>query len=222
MESSLSSIASAAEAGPARARLGTAFAAIIALTVWYGLALQFWVLVRTTGGWISATRSFFSFFTILTNLIVAVVVTVPLLWPSRVTWFQRAEVRSATAVYIALVGIVYSLILRELWNPQGQQAVADFLLHDAVPLLYVIYWLVFVPKGSLRVSRAPRWLIYPLTYCGLSLARSAMTGWYAYPFLNAAALGYPRVLVNVAVLILGLFALSCAAIGIDKALARTP
>ncbi len=203
-----------------REKLGTLFAAIIALIGWYGLGLQFWVLVGETGGWLSAARSFFSFFTILTNLLVVIVLTVPLLRPADGAWFRSASVRSASAVYIAVVGIVYSLVLRELWNPQGDKAVADFLLHDAIPILYVVYWLVFVPKGSLQLSQVPFWLIYPLAYCGVSLARSAITGWYAYPFLNTVELGYPKVALNVAGLILGFFALSCVVIALDKALGR--
>jgi hypothetical protein len=48
--------------------------------------------------------------------------------------------------YIAIVGIVYRLLLRQLWNPQGMQWVADVLLHDVIPAGYVLYWLLFAPQ----------------------------------------------------------------------------
>ena len=52
-------------------------------------------------------------------------------------WFRRPSVQAGTAVYIAIVGIVYQLLLRQLWNPQGAQWVADVLLHSIIPVGYV-------------------------------------------------------------------------------------
>jgi hypothetical protein len=37
-----------------------------------------------------------------------------------------------------------------LRNPQGAQKIADILLHDVVPVMYLGYWLIFIPNGSLR------------------------------------------------------------------------
>jgi len=48
------------------------------------------------------------------------------------------------------VGVSYSLLLRHLRNPQGAQKIADILLHDVVPVMYLGYWLIFIPNGSLR------------------------------------------------------------------------
>jgi hypothetical protein len=45
---------------------------------------------------------------------------------------------------------VYNIILRNLWQPQGSQKIADELLHVAVPLLYVLYWLIFAKKNPLQ------------------------------------------------------------------------
>jgi hypothetical protein len=50
--------------------------------------------------------------------------------------------------------IVYSLVLPELWNPEGVQKLADLMLHDLVPLLYVACWFVFIPKSGLRWKHA--------------------------------------------------------------------
>jgi hypothetical protein len=62
------------------------------------------------------------------------------------------------------VGVTYSLLLRSLWSPQGGQRVADILLHDLMPIMYVAYWLIFVPKGSLLWKNTLSWTIYPLLY----------------------------------------------------------
>lgn len=96
-------------------------AATIAAAGWTGLVLQFYL--STTNGrdatfFLNAFR-YFSYFTILTNLFVALIVTAPLL-PQRLgKWLQGAHVKAAGATYISMVALVYWLLMRSQWNPQG-------------------------------------------------------------------------------------------------------
>ena len=53
----------------------------------------------------------------------------------------RPRAKYVAATSIALVGLVYSLWLRNTWDPQGLQKLADIALHDAVPVLFVGMWL---------------------------------------------------------------------------------
>jgi hypothetical protein len=69
-------------------------------------------------------------------------------------------VQTAIALYISLVGLGYSVLLPRL----GIQKVADTLLHDVIPVLYVLYWVNFTPKGLMQGKDALRWLIFPLAY----------------------------------------------------------
>ena len=50
---------------------------------------------------------------------------------------------------------------------------ADRLLHYVIPLAFVAYWMIFVPKGTLRWTAPLVWLIYPLAYLAVSLVRGA-------------------------------------------------
>ena len=63
----------------------------------------------------------FSFFTIQTNILVALVFTAT--FPDcAIGWgqfFCRPSVQAGTAAYIAIVGTVYRLLLRQLWNPRA-------------------------------------------------------------------------------------------------------
>ena len=185
----------------------TAHAAIGATLGWLALGLQYVLLVRGfDSGPAAATVRFFSFFTILTNTLVAVAYTAVLLPGSTVItqFFRRPSVQSGIALSIALVGVVYSLLLRRIWDPQGWQLVADHLLHDIAPLLYVAFWLMWVPKAGLHYADAGRWALYPIAYFAYSLAQARLTGWYPYPFLDVGALGYAGVLRN-ALTILAVF-----------------
>ena len=173
---------------------GNVAAAAIAGCAWLALGLQLYleILRSLAGGGPMATIlvRYFSFFTILTNLLVALTLTLSLL-PSKRGWvrfFSRAAVQTGVAVYIAVVGAIYSLLLRHIWSPVGLQKLADVLLHDVVPLAYVLYWLIFVPKAELRWRHALLWLTYPLVYMVYTLLHGAVSGWYPYPFVDAAIL----------------------------------
>ena len=201
-------------------------AAVISLLGWYGLLLQLYVIIVTARGTSvpvgTAVVNYFSYFTISTNLLMTLVLALSL-WkqPSALGNFcARPTVQSAVAVYIAIVGIVYSVALRSLWAPEGLQKIADIILHDATPVLYVLYWLLFVRKnkgeGGLHLSDVPAWLCYPAIYLVYSMIRGALTGRYLYPFMDAGSLGYPRVALNIVVLIAAFLGLSLSFVAVSR------
>jgi len=183
-------------------------AAVGALLGWFALLLQLYlILAQSPAGalaMVGTVIAYFSFFTILTNFLVALVFTATVLSPTT-GWgqfFRRPSVQAGTAAYIAIVGIVYRLLLRQLWNPQGMQWVADAILHDVIPVGYVVYWLVFGPRTGLRWKDAVGWLAYPGVYLVYVLARGAVSGEYPYPFMDVKVLGYVGVMAHAAVLLL--------------------
>ena len=89
-----------------------------------------------------------------------------------------------------------------------------------VPLLFVIFWLIYVPKGSLKWFHPFRWLIYPGIYLAFALLRGEFTGFHPYHFINAVQLGYPRVLLNAAVLMLVFIASGLVIVAIDKSMGK--
>lgn len=168
-----------------------------------GIALQFYYMMQVPGiSTAEAVVRFFSFFTILTNLIVLFGYAIPLLMPQSAAgrYLAGASARGGTIVYIVIVGAVYNLLLRQLYHPEGWAKVADILVHDAAPVFYAVFWLTFAAKTGLRWIDAARWLLYPLAYLGYTLARGAVVHYYPYPFIDVTTLGYMRVLLNAAVL----------------------
>lgn len=205
-----------------RLKAANVTAATIAAAGWTGLALQFYL--STTNGrdatfFLNAFR-YFSYFTILTNLFVVLIVAAPLL-PERLGRRLRGpQVKAAGATYISMVALVYWLLLRGQWNPQGLQAVADMLLHAAVPGLYAFYWLAFVEKGLLRWRSAQAWLVYPLVYFAFVLARGVLVDAYPYPFVDVNQLGYLQVTTNAAAFLTAFAALGSTVVAADRAAAR--
>ena len=93
---------------------------------------------------------------------------------------------------IAFVALSYHFLLRNTWNPQGVQLVADVVLHYAVPVTYVIYWGVESATRLLRWSEPLAWSVYPTVYLIYALIRGSVVGSYPYPFIDSVRLGYNR------------------------------
>lgn len=193
-----------------------------ALLGWFGLAIQLYLmLVQSPGGplaMLGTVVTYLSFFTILTNLLVALVFTAVALHGGAGRWqfFARPSVQACAAAYITIVGIVYRLLLRHLWNPHGAQWVADVLLHDLIPIGYVAYWLLFAPRTGLRWKDAAAWLVYPAVYLVYILTRGAVTGLYPYPFVDVNVLGYAGVLAHAAVFLLVFLAMGLLVLAVGR------
>jgi phosphoglycerol transferase MdoB-like AlkP superfamily enzyme len=130
-------------------------------------------------------------------------------------------VLTTTTIYITVVGLLYNLILRQIWSPVGFQRLADELLHVVIPLLFILYWYLFAPQGGLGWKNAFPWLIYPFVYAVFVLFRGALSGFYPYPFVDANILGFEKVLLNSVGLFIGFFLLSQLFIAITKSVSKT-
>lgn len=196
--------------------------AVAATLGWAGLGIQLYLILYARwsieASLLGGLMSFFSYFTVLTNTLVAAVLTCELSTRDSATrrGLLRPWVRSGVAVSIAIVALAYSLLLRHLWHPEGWQWLADELLHDVMPLLYLVYWWFWVPKGTLRFWHVAWWAIYPLAYFGYSLLRGHELAVYPYPFIDVDKLGYAQVFINAGGLLLGFVVVGLAAVGLDR------
>ena len=155
-------------------------AALVAAIGWMGLALQLSLITASLGGPLGAWR-FLGYFTILTNIGVASIATAIALGGVRGFAGPRARLMGLSS--ILLVGLLYSLLLRSTWNPQGPRKLADAALHDWTPLLFAILW-ALMPHGELKWSDMKWALTPPALYLAYALGRGAIDGWYPYYFLN--------------------------------------
>ena len=198
------------------------FIAATALAGWVGLAIQQYLIFYSR--WSSGASllggliNFFSFFTVLTNTLAVVVLSYALVRRESAAkrFFLSPPVSSGIAASIVVVSLAYNLLLRHLWSPTGFQFIADELLHDVMPVLFLIYWWRCVPKGHLRLKHIGLWVIYPLVYFAYVLLRGDLLGQYQYPFIDVGTLGYPQVFVNAGGILAGFVAIAMAVVGLDK------
>lgn len=196
-------------------------AALVALLALSALVLQYVLILRITRdniGMALGTVRFFSYFTILSNLAVALVACTAA--GARTGFFAQARVRGAVALYIGVTGSIYFFILRNLWQPQGAQWWADTGLHYAVPLAYWGWWLAFTPHGGLRWRNVAGWLMFPLVYVAWVFVRGARLGEYPYPFIDVGQLGWARVATNAVGVMAVFVVLGLVIVGVDRILGR--
>ena len=192
---------------------------IIAILGWFAVITQLYLIIANRQ--VSVTETlfrYFAYFTVDTNIIVALCFTFILLDPKyRLgNFFSRPATITAITVYITIVGIVYNVILRSQWTPTGLQMIVDELLHTAIPVLVIMFWLVFVPIEELKWKNAFPWLIYPAIYMIYALIHGAITKFYPYPFVDVNELGYNKALINTGGVLLVILILSLALIGTGK------
>ena len=202
------------------------FVVVAAMLGWAGLSIQMYLIFysRWTLGasLIGGLMSFFSYFTVLSNTLVATVLTCELTSRESAArrWFLQPWVSSGVAVSITVVGLAYSVLLRHLWHPEGWQWLADELMHDVMPLLFLGYWWFCVPKGLVRWGHIALWVIYPLVYFAYSLLRGHLLATYPYPFIDVDKLGYPQVFINAGGLLAGFVVIALWVVALDRWRAR--
>ncbi len=207
-----------------KARRG--FAALTAAIGWFALVTQLVLMVArappTFAGVAGEVGKFIGYFTILTNLLAALVMTAiarshgnPR--PSRL---DHPRITGALATYTTIMFMVYETMLRGQWHPTGMQWLADLLLHDAIPAACLIYLISFEPRGALRWTYPLHWMIFPVGYSIYAFTRGAITGWYPYPFVDVGVLGLLPALRNAALLLAVFYLVGILVVAADRAFKR--
>lgn len=192
-----------------RFRLPTALGLVIGLA---GLVLQFGLTVPAflaAGRWLpDALITFFSFYTILTNLVLVLIYLSALTTSPWLGLFRHPLTRAMMVAVMALVCGFYHLLLSGLYQFDGLLHVANVTLHYITPSVYALWWLFVSPHGGLRWLDIGVMLVPTLAYFFYILARGAIVSEYPYPILEVNNLGYGAVFLN-ALAVAAVLALLC-------------
>lgn len=179
------------------------FSIALALITWVAVFVQsytFVIMFQNEGFSLGdSIAQVLSFFTLHTNVVLALVVSLPLIMRNGrlYDWANAAWTHGAVTVYITMVALIYHFVIRDLWNPTGVTLWMDIILHYISPLGWWIYW-ISSPKGYLKLSYAWTWLLFPFIYIVGILLRGHFASFYPYPFLDVDQIGLLTVLFNVA------------------------
>ena len=152
---------------------------------------------------------FVSYFTVQSNVLVAVASVMLARHPDRTTPWLRI-LRLAGLVVFAITAVVQFFLLRPLLELEGADWTADKLLHMVVPVLAVGVWVLAGPRPAYRTRDAVLAMAWPVAWTVWTLVVGEITGWLPYPSMDAEAKGWGAVAVaclGVLVLFLAVFAL---------------
>lgn len=167
----------------------------------------------------SRLSDWLSYFTILSNALVAVMVTA--LATGRATATARWQaVRLGSLVMICVTGLVYAVVLAPTTTQRGWENVSNTFVHQLTPAFTVLVWAVAGPRGWVSRRTLAGAFAVPLVWVVWMLARGAVIGAYPYGFISPLEQGWGRALANTAgVLVLGLL-IGSAFLGADRWLTR--
>tara|TARA_B110000444_G_scaffold1844_1_gene1677 strand:- start:117 stop:743 length:627 start_codon:yes stop_codon:yes gene_type:complete len=178
---------------------------ICALIGWLALSLRL-VDVLIIGQYASIAKElfvYFGFFTVWTNILIALAFTAPLLDQDRklYNFFMLPAVRAALASYIFMVSVVYHIAIAPSWDPQGFTLLTAHGLNTVMPILYIVDWLFFAEKRPIFYKHLPYWVIYPAVYGVTIIILGSLTNVYPYTFLDVSLIGIEKVLMNMSGLV---------------------
>jgi hypothetical protein len=172
------------------------------------------------GSAINQVLNILAYFTIQSNIIVGVTCLLLALNPERhSTVFAVFRLMGLVAITVTFV--VFHVALSRLLDLDTWGQVANQLQHTIVPILTVIGWVAFGPRGLTSARIARMTALFPLAYMLFTVIRGPLSSdFYPYPFADVHALGYPRVIVNALWISLLFVGVAAGAAALDKRLGR--
>ncbi|MBX7501574.1 Pr6Pr family membrane protein [Qipengyuania sp. YG27] len=170
-----------------------AIAAIIAIAALGALALQTVLNLDRDGSPLVAAGLLMRFFTIWSNLAAGVVMMMVAL-ERKVT----PAILHALATALAIVAAVYWALLAVDHKPVGLDRVTNQFHHTLVPAATILWWFAFAPRPRAGWSALPSVMVAPVVYAMFALGYGAVSGFYAYFFLDADKLGWGQLALNIA------------------------
>lgn len=208
---------------------------VLAIVAWVGVALGLFVtfsglypggpygptqFTGTDSGFISGVVDYCSYFTHVSNVLVAIVATMLARNPARTGRVFNVLILDAL-VMITVTGLIYNVLLAPLAPPQeGLEVPSNVVQHIVTPILTVVVILVFGPRGRWTWRTPFEALVIPLIYAAWTLAHGAVVGAYPYGILDVITHGYPAVLTTLAMIVVLGVVLGYVFLGIDRLLTR--
>ncbi|WP_051479270.1 Pr6Pr family membrane protein [Arthrobacter sp. H5] len=183
-----------------------AFRLVLGLLALAGVVIQLYISITRGLGVVN----FFSYFTILSNIFAATVFIIAAVRLARgyVPNDFDLAIRGASVVYMVFVGIVFSLLLRDV--PLGELLPwINTVHHYVMPVAVIIDWILQPPRIKILLKTALLWLVFPAVYVTYSLIRGPVSGFYAYPFFDPDVQGgYGGVAAYCAAMLIGFLAVA--------------
>ncbi len=188
---------------------------VVALSAIGGLSIQFTATFAHTGSVGASLWILLRYFTIIANLLVALVFAGV---AARRPPFGTPSVLGGVTLIILLVAIVYQILLQGTLQQNGTEKLADLFLHSVTPVLVLVAWAFYAPKGALRLRDPLLWAAIPILYLGYALVRGARDGIYPYPFIDVGRIGWAQTGIDAGAIAIGFMLVGFVMVWFDRRL----
>lgn len=199
--------------------MGRAFALLAALAASFGVAAQ--VYLTVFDGDYGLAGGLLRYVSYMSNWHAVAAATVA--WATLFAPQSRLGGATARLALVPLVVIVMALYEALLRGQNGEvvplQSITTDVIHDAVPVLFVLMWLT-LPHPGLPWRAAAAAMILPFGYLVFGMGRGLIDGFWGYWFLNLPKLGTVEFVRNSALILLAFGLLGLALVALDRHLAR--
>jgi len=126
--------------------------------------------------------NFFTYYTIQTNILVVLVCIYGLIKNRKGKIYNI--ILTGVTVYISITGLVFHLLLNDVYQPSGINGFANHCVHTFVPILTLVLWFINSNKIIIKRTNLLYFSVYPFIFLASSLIRGHFKGYYPYWFLN--------------------------------------
>lgn len=179
-------------------------------------------------------RMLTAYYTILSNILCFIYFAVLVIAQRKK---ENALIRGAVTMCITVTGLVYHFMLGGFMGtaagagvPVTALSVSNILVHYVVPILVILDYFLFVPKGQYKSLYPLAWLVLPYAYFAFSMVRAEVstrtftgfgaTSRYPYPFLDVDLYGWDKVLLIVLAVTVAFIALGYIVYVLDRLLGK--
>jgi len=162
----------------------------------------------------------FKAFSIQTNFMVTIWLTLAILWHNKPETLEKitGPLKGALTLYITITFIFFAVLLAPFYPPPiGWAGFSNNVFHYITPIAFIVDWILTENKLRYKWKYLPYWiLIYPLCYLAFVFIHGTFTGNYIYYFFNINALGILEVALFASIIITTGIVLGCLYIAINR------
>lgn len=120
-----------------------------------------------------------------------------------------------------IVSAIYNYVIHSSWIQHIPEFIYNNILHVITPLLYVLRWIIYIPKGTLKWIDSIKWLIFPFIYLLYSLIRGRIVNGYPYFSVDLREIDYKEASRNISLVLLLFLVIGLTVIFTDHRINKT-
>ncbi|MBY8986961.1 MAG: Pr6Pr family membrane protein [Candidatus Lokiarchaeota archaeon] len=158
-------------------------------------------------------------FTMQTNLLVTIWLTLAILWHKKPQLLEkiRGVIKGAFTLYITITFVFFAILLSPIYQPtELYPAFSNLVLHYITPIAFIVDWVLTETKIRYEWKYLGYWITYPIGYLVFAFLHGTFTGNYIYFFLDIEQLGIMGYTLFITVLIISGLVLGSLYIAVNR------